>query len=90
MSHDVEQAKRALRAELRERRQLLSDAQREAAASAITEQPDALLDAHDPWRDGVVDPATRPPLRAACYFKTARRSSSPATSMSSRRRPIGR
>jgi len=47
MSHDVEQAKRALRAELRERRQLLSDAQREAAASAITEQLDALLDAHD-------------------------------------------
>src|SRR5690606_985709 len=47
MSHDVEQAKRALRAELRARRQLLSDAQREAAASAITEQLDALLDAHD-------------------------------------------
>ena len=35
MSNDVEHAKRALRAELRERRQLLSDPQREAAAAAI-------------------------------------------------------
>ncbi|MGO2746766.1 5-formyltetrahydrofolate cyclo-ligase [Microbacterium sp.] len=43
MSHDVEQAKRALRAELRERRHLLSDQQRHAAASGITEQLDALL-----------------------------------------------
>jgi signal peptidase I len=25
----------------------------------------ALLEAYDPWRDGVVDPATRPPLRVA-------------------------
>ena len=47
MSPDVEQAKRALRAELRERRQLLSDQQREAAASGITEQLDALMTAHD-------------------------------------------
>lgn len=44
MSHDVEHAKRALRAELRERRQLLSDAQREAAASAIGARLDALVD----------------------------------------------
>jgi 5-formyltetrahydrofolate cyclo-ligase len=44
MSNDVEHAKRALRAELRERRQLLSDAQREAAASAIGERLDALID----------------------------------------------
>jgi 5-formyltetrahydrofolate cyclo-ligase len=44
MSNDVEHAKRALRAELRERRQLFSDAQREAAASAIGEQLDALID----------------------------------------------
>ncbi|MFE6997541.1 5-formyltetrahydrofolate cyclo-ligase [Microbacterium sp. NPDC057659] len=46
MPNEVEQEKRALRAELRERRQLLSDAQREAAASGITEQLDALVAAH--------------------------------------------
>lgn len=45
MSNDVEHAKRALRAELRERRQLLSDAQRESAATAIAERLDALIDA---------------------------------------------
>lgn len=44
MSNDVEHAKRALRAELRERRQLLSDAQREAAASAIGARLDDLVD----------------------------------------------
>lgn len=44
MSNDVEHAKRALRAELRERRQLLSDAQRDAAASAIGERLDLLVD----------------------------------------------
>lgn len=44
MSHDIEHAKRALRAELRERRQLLSDAQREAAASAIAERLDSLVE----------------------------------------------
>ena len=44
MSNDVEHAKRALRAELRERRQLLSDTQREAAATAIGERLDALVD----------------------------------------------
>lgn len=47
MSSDIEQEKRALRAELRERRQLLSDAQREAAASGIAEQLDALVDQHN-------------------------------------------
>jgi len=46
MSTDIEHEKRALRAELRERRQLLSDPQREAAASGITEQLDALVEAH--------------------------------------------
>lgn len=45
MSNEVEHAKRALRAELRERRQLLSDAQRDAAASAIGVRLDALIDA---------------------------------------------
>lgn len=44
MSNDVEHAKRALRAELRERRQLLSDAQRETAAAAIGARLDALVD----------------------------------------------
>jgi 5-formyltetrahydrofolate cyclo-ligase len=44
MSNDVEHAKRALRAELRERRQLLSDTQRETAASAIGARLDTLVD----------------------------------------------
>ncbi|WP_353113986.1 5-formyltetrahydrofolate cyclo-ligase [Microbacterium sp.] len=46
MPIDVEQQKRALRADLRERRQLLSDAQREAAAEGIRSQLDALVAAH--------------------------------------------
>lgn len=45
MSNDVEHAKRALRAELRERRVLLSEAQREAAANAIAARLDELVDA---------------------------------------------
>ena len=45
MSNDVEHAKRALRADLRERRALLSEAQRTAAASAIADRLDALVDA---------------------------------------------
>ncbi|GAB3601225.1 5-formyltetrahydrofolate cyclo-ligase [Microbacterium tumbae] len=44
MPNDVEHAKRALRAELRERRQLLSEAQRDAAAAAIGERLDELVD----------------------------------------------
>ncbi|MFS0854612.1 5-formyltetrahydrofolate cyclo-ligase [Microbacterium sp. 179-I 3D4 NHS] len=44
MSSDIEHAKRALRAELRERRGLLSDAQRETAAAAIGERLDELVD----------------------------------------------
>ncbi|PVE95063.1 MULTISPECIES: 5-formyltetrahydrofolate cyclo-ligase [unclassified Microbacterium] len=44
MSNDVEHAKRALRAELRERRQLLSESQRDAAASDIGARLDALVD----------------------------------------------
>lgn len=46
MPDEVDNAKRALRADLRERRQLLSDAQREAAAAALTGRLDALVDAH--------------------------------------------
>ena len=44
MSNDAEQEKRALRADLRERRALLSDAQRAAAAEQIGERLDALID----------------------------------------------
>ena len=44
MSNDIEHAKRALRAELRERRQLLSEAQRASAASAIAARLDELVD----------------------------------------------
>jgi len=47
MSPDLQNEKRALRAELRERRQLLSEQQREDAASGITAQLDALVAAHD-------------------------------------------
>ncbi|MCK2024251.1 5-formyltetrahydrofolate cyclo-ligase [Microbacterium sp. kSW2-24] len=44
MSNEVEHAKRALRAELRERRALLSDAQRDAAASSIGARLDELVE----------------------------------------------
>ena len=44
MSNDVEHAKRALRAELRERRQLLSESQRDAAASEIGARLDELVE----------------------------------------------
>lgn len=44
MSPDIDHAKRALRADLRERRQLLSDAQREEAETGITVQLDALVE----------------------------------------------
>lgn len=43
MSSEAEHEKRALRAELRERRQLLSDSQRESAASSIAERLDDLI-----------------------------------------------
>ncbi|MBF0817459.1 5-formyltetrahydrofolate cyclo-ligase [Microbacterium paludicola] len=45
MTDSLDQAKRALRAELRERRQQLSDAQRESAAEGIRVQLEALVDA---------------------------------------------
>ncbi|ALX67396.1 5-formyltetrahydrofolate cyclo-ligase [Microbacterium sp. XT11] len=44
MSNDIEHAKRALRAELRERRQLLSESQRDEAAAAIARRLDDLVD----------------------------------------------
>ncbi len=43
MTDPVEHEKRALRAEFRERRQLLSEAQRDAAAAGIAQQLDALV-----------------------------------------------
>lgn len=43
MSSPLDHAKRALRAELRERRQLLSDAQRDVAAAAVAAQLDELV-----------------------------------------------
>ena len=46
MSSEPEHEKRALRAELRERRRTLSDQQREDAAFGLTPQLDALVDAH--------------------------------------------
>lgn len=47
MRSEAEQQKRALRAELRERRQLLSEVQRHEAAAGIAAQLDALVAAHD-------------------------------------------
>ncbi|WP_309065305.1 5-formyltetrahydrofolate cyclo-ligase [Microbacterium sp.] len=44
MPSEPEQQKRALRAELRERRQLLSDAQREATAAGVASQLRALVE----------------------------------------------
>jgi 5-formyltetrahydrofolate cyclo-ligase len=44
VTDSLDQAKRALRAELRERRQQLSDAQRESAAEGIRAQLEALVD----------------------------------------------
>jgi 5-formyltetrahydrofolate cyclo-ligase len=43
MRDDVEQAKRALRAEIRERRQNVTDAQREAASEGVRRQLDDLV-----------------------------------------------
>lgn len=44
MRSEAEQQKRALRAELRERRQILSEAQRDEAAAGIARQLDALVE----------------------------------------------
>lgn len=70
MPNEVEQEKRALRAELRERRQLLSDTQRETAAAGVTEQLDALLAAHDAssiscFLSTTAEPGTREFVRGA-------------------------
>jgi len=44
MATDIDNAKRALRAEMRERRQLLSETQREAAEDGLMTQLDALVE----------------------------------------------
>ncbi|UJP10475.1 5-formyltetrahydrofolate cyclo-ligase [Microbacterium sp. KUDC0406] len=70
MPNEVEQEKRALRAELRERRQLLSDAQREAAGAGVTAQLDALVAAHGAsslscFLSTTTEPGTREFVRGA-------------------------
>ncbi|MFJ4174749.1 5-formyltetrahydrofolate cyclo-ligase [Microbacterium sp. NPDC089696] len=70
MSNDVEHEKRALRAELRERRQLLSEAQRESAASAIAGRLDDLIadlgaESISCFLSTTTEPGTRDFVRAA-------------------------
>ncbi|MEJ1088919.1 5-formyltetrahydrofolate cyclo-ligase [Microbacterium sp. Mu-80] len=70
MSTDIEQQKRALRAELRERRQLLSEAQRDEAAVGLAAQLDALVAAHGAhsvscFLSTMTEPETRLFLRGA-------------------------
>lgn len=70
MANDVEHEKRALRAELRERRQLLSDAQREDAATALTTRLDELVDSLGArsiscFLSTTTEPGTREFVRAA-------------------------
>jgi 5-formyltetrahydrofolate cyclo-ligase len=70
MSKAIDQAKRSLRAELRERRVHLSEAQREAAATAIAERLDALIADHGAtsiscYLSTVTEPGTREFVTAA-------------------------
>lgn len=70
MQSEARQHKRALRAELRERRQLLSEAQRAEAAIGIAAQLDALVDAHSAvsascFLSTTTEPETRTFIRGA-------------------------
>ncbi|WP_313356304.1 5-formyltetrahydrofolate cyclo-ligase [Microbacterium sp.] len=70
MRSEAEQQKRALRAELRERRQILSQAQRDEAAAGLSAQLDALLAAHGArsvscFLSATTEPGTRPFVRDA-------------------------
>lgn len=70
MPEPVEHEKRALRAEMRERRQMLSDAQRASAAEGIARQLDALVSSHDAtsiacYLSTPSEPSTRVFLNAA-------------------------
>lgn len=70
MSDVIDDEKRALRAELRERRQTRSDAARDAAEHGVTAQLDALLTAHGArsvscFLSTTTEPGTREFVRAA-------------------------
>lgn len=70
MRSEAEQQKRALRAELRERRQILSQAQRDEAAAGLAAQLDALLDVHGArsvscFLSTTTEPGTMPFVQAA-------------------------
>ncbi|MGK9220743.1 MULTISPECIES: 5-formyltetrahydrofolate cyclo-ligase [unclassified Microbacterium] len=70
MPGELDQAKRALRAEIRERRQLLSPAQREAAGVGIHRELDALVArlgarSLSCYLSGPTEPDTRPFIRSA-------------------------
>lgn len=70
MLGELDQAKRALRAEIRERRQLLSPAQREAAGEGIRRELDALVArlgarSLSCYLSSPTEPDTRPFVRAA-------------------------
>lgn len=70
MANDVEHEKRALRAELRERRQLLSESQRDALDSALTVRLDELVDSLGArsiscFLSTTTEPGTRDFVRAA-------------------------
>ncbi|WP_194763672.1 5-formyltetrahydrofolate cyclo-ligase [Microbacterium sp. UFMG61] len=70
MANDVEHEKRALRAELRERRQLLSESQRDALDSALTGRLDDLVDSLGArsiscFLSTTTEPGTRDFVRAA-------------------------
>jgi 5-formyltetrahydrofolate cyclo-ligase len=70
MANDVEHEKRALRAELRERRQLLSESQRDALDSALTGRLDELVDSLGArsiscFLSTTTEPGTRDFVRAA-------------------------
>ncbi|MER7796189.1 5-formyltetrahydrofolate cyclo-ligase [Microbacterium sp. NPDC096154] len=70
MSDALDQSKRALRAELRERRQQLSDSQRETAAAGIRSQLEALVASLGArsvscFLSSPTEPGTRPFINAA-------------------------
>lgn len=70
MTESVQHEKRALRAELRERRHLLTPAQIDAAASGLAEQLDALVRRTGArslscYLSSPTEPSTRPFIRAA-------------------------
>ena len=76
MPDAIATAKRALRAELRERRQLLSQPARDAAAQGITRQLDALVDSlgvrsMSCFLSTVTEPGTREFVERPCGAASA-------------------